>query len=150
MNKRLVIVLLMSLGVYSFQVNPPVDYWKILRRINYDIQYNPSREAFDKKPIISEAVKELNGMTIELEGYLLPIDYTDSTAVFCVYPYDVFCCKIDHLETMIHIKIITPISASLDDKIKIGGTFNLNHSDTIPYIYLMEKVTCLNYRGANK
>lgn len=119
--------------------------WKKLSKITYKQEYN---ELFGFKvdiPVFSEQIKKMEGMEIEVKGYIIPIEGYKSHKefMFSAFPYNMcFFCGGAGPETVMEVAALEPIEYSAE-QIRIKGKLVLNDDDINRMMYILEDVVLL-------
>jgi len=119
--------------------------WKTLSKITYKQEYN---ELFGFKvdiPVFSKQIHELEGQTVEVKGYIIPIEGYKSHKefMFSAFPYNMcFFCGGAGPETVMEVSSTEPIEYSAE-QIRIKGTLVLNDDDINRMMYILEDVVLI-------
>ncbi len=139
---RLSIVVLLT-GIFSqISLAQEESVWKKLSKITYKQEYN---ELFGFKvdiPVFSNQIKEMEGKTIEVKGYIIPIEGYKSHKefMFSAFPYNMcFFCGGAGPETVMEVYASEPIEYSAE-QIRIKGKLTLNADDINRMMYILEDV----------
>ncbi len=117
--------------------------WSILLDMEYDLRYVEQFEAEIPFPIFNETVKSLNGQSIIVKGYIIPVEETgESSIVFLsAFPYtECFFCGGAGPESVMDIipKYKFP-RFSMDNQVKFKGILRLNEDDFDFLNYILEE-----------
>lgn len=96
---------------------------------NYDIEY----------PVFGKSLQNLNGKSILLRGYMLPLEETGkNTFIFSLYPYNsCYFCGGAGPETV--VEVITKQKIAYREKsVLIKGILKLNDSDFEHLMYILQ------------
>lgn len=139
---RLTIVVLLT-GIFSqISLAQEESVWKKLSKITYKQEYN---ELFGFKvdiPVFSNQIKEMEGKTIEVKGYIIPIEGYKSHKefMFSAFPYNMcFFCGGAGPETVMEVYASEPIEYSAE-QIRIKGKLTLNADDINRMMYILDDV----------
>ena len=130
----------------ELQVIKEESLWKTLSKITYKQEYN---ELFGFKvdiPVFSNQIKELEGQTVEVKGYIIPIEGYKSHKefMFSAFPYNMcFFCGGAGPETVMEVSALEPIEYSAE-QIRIKGKLVLNDDDINRMMYILEEVVLIN------
>lgn len=114
--------------------------WSTLARVTFTKEYDEMLGLKVDKPVFSKAVKELDGQTISLRGYVIPTEGYKSHKefVFSAYPYSMcFFCGGAGPETVVEVYAKEPIEYS-PDAIELVGTLKLNADDPNALMYTLD------------
>lgn len=120
--------------------------WKTLSKITYKQEYN---ELFGFKvdiPVFSKQIQELEGQTVEVKGYIIPIEGYKSHKefMFSAFPYNMcFFCGGAGPETVMEVASLEPIEYSAE-QIRIKGKLVLNDDDINRMMYILEDVELID------
>jgi hypothetical protein len=134
--------LLASAGSLSAQDN----MWKTLGKITYKKQYDEMLGFKVDVPVFSKELQDLEGKTITLKGYIIPVEGYKSHKefIFSAYPYNMcFFCGGAGPETVVEVKSKSPISFTADP-ITIKGKLSLNATDVNKLMYSLSDVEKVN------
>lgn len=130
-------------GVFSqISIAQDESVWKKLSKITYKQEYN---ELFGFKvdiPVFSDQIKEMQGQTIEVKGYIIPIEGYKSHKefMFSAFPYNMcFFCGGAGPETVMEVYAMEPIEYSAE-QVRIKGKLTLNADDINRMMYILEDV----------
>jgi len=130
-------------GVFSqISIAQDESVWKKLSKITYKQEYN---ELFGFKvdiPVFSDQIKEMQGQTIEVKGYIIPIEGYKSHKefMFSAFPYNMcFFCGGAGPETVMEVYALEPIEYSAE-QVRIKGKLTLNADDINRMMYILEDV----------
>lgn len=117
--------------------------WSTLARVTFTSEFDELLGLKVDRPVFAQAVKDLDGQTITLRGYVIPTEgYKSHTEfIFSAYPYSMcFFCGGAGPETVVEVFADEPIDYS-PDAIAITGTLRLNGDDPNALMYQLENVT---------
>ncbi len=117
--------------------------WQTLRLVTFDTKFDEMLGIDVQIPKFSPAVKKLEGQTVELQGYILPLEgrRTQKYFIFSAYPYNLcYFCGGAGPETVAEAYCKKPIEYTTK-MIKIKGTLALNKSgDLDKMLYTLTNV----------
>jgi hypothetical protein len=126
----------------EFNQNPPEDTWKILGNVTFKTKKDPMLGYDVDVPIFGKEVKELEGKTIEIRGYIIPVEGYKQQGyfVFSAYPYNLcYFCGGAGPETVMEVFTKKGTTVKYTAKpITIKGKLVLNSKDVNKLMYLME------------
>lgn len=120
--------------------------WKTLGKITYKKEYDEMLGFKVDIPVFSPDVEKLEGKTITVKGYIIPVEGYKSHKefVFSAYPYNMcFFCGGAGPETVMEVKAKSPVAFTADP-ITIKGTLHLNSTDINKLMYSLTNVEKLN------
>jgi hypothetical protein len=120
--------------------------WKTLGKITYKKQYDEMLGFKVDVPVFSKELQDLEGKTITLKGYIIPVEGYKSHKefIFSAYPYNMcFFCGGAGPETVVEVKSKSPISFTADP-ITIKGKLSLNATDVNKLMYSLSDVEKVN------
>lgn len=139
MNLKLTVVLSLLLvsGIYSY--GQDINYWNTLKDVEIKTRPDETGRYEIEYPQFGEKLKSLEGKTIRLKGYMVPLkEYTGHKFfVLSAYPFNMcFFCGMAGPETVIEIYSVENISYT-SDKIEMEGTLKLNYDDANHLMYIL-------------
>jgi len=111
--------------------------WQTLGKITYKKVMDESLGFKVDVPIFSEEIKVLEGKTVEIKGYIIPVEgyKNHKEFVFSAFPYSMcFFCGGAGPETVMEVFSQEPIKYTAES-ITIKGKLSLNDSDINRLIY---------------
>ncbi len=123
----------MCLSAIGQEANP----WKTLGKVTYKKKFDELLGFKVDVPVFSRDVKELDGKTITIQGYIIPVEGYKSHKefIFSAYPYSsCFFCGAAGPETVMEVKSSEPVKYSVNP-IKIKGILRLNDKDINKLMY---------------
>ena len=130
----------------ELQVVKEESLWKTLSKITYKQEYN---ELFGFKvdiPVFSKQIQAMEGQTVEVKGYIIPIEGYKSHKefMFSAFPYNMcFFCGGAGPETVMEVAAIETIEYSAE-QIRIKGKLVLNDDDINRMMYILEDVELID------
>ncbi|MEL7120196.1 MAG: DUF3299 domain-containing protein [Bacteroidota bacterium] len=127
---------------YEFEKNAVAIDWDLLAHIDYIERYTEEVEAYVAYPIFDPIVKALNGKTVRIKGFLIPIDETgdENILVLSANPYSsCFFCGGAGPESVMDILLKDKSKRfNTDEVVTFEGKLKLNDSDLYFLNYIME------------
>jgi hypothetical protein len=116
--------------------------WKTLSDVSFKEEYNKEYDFKVMVPKFGKSVKDLEGKTIEISGYAIPIEevgYKD-ILVLSANPYSqCFFCGMAGPESIMDIKPKKKIKGiKMDKKLKVRGVLELNERDLSKLNYVLK------------
>ena len=105
--------------------------WKTLAKITYRKEYDELRGFKIDKPVFSDAIKNMEGKTITVKGYIIPVEGYKSHKefIFSAFPYSMcFFCGGAGPETVMEVSAKEAIKYTTE-QITLTGTLRLNSDD---------------------
>lgn len=105
--------------------------WKSLSKITYRKEYDELMGFKIDKPVFSDAIKSMEGKTITVKGYIIPVEGYKSHKefIFSAFPYSMcFFCGGAGPETVMEVSAKEPVKYTTE-QITLTGTLRLNSDD---------------------
>ncbi|MBP6399091.1 MAG: hypothetical protein KA340_14495 [Saprospiraceae bacterium] len=105
--------------------------WKTLAKITYRKEYDELMGFKIDKPVFSDAIKNMEGKTITVKGYIIPVEGYKSHKefIFSAFPYSMcFFCGGAGPETVMEVGAKEAIKYTTE-QITLTGTLRLNSDD---------------------
>lgn len=123
---------------------PPMTLdWEVLMNILYQSRYYPELDMSIFAPVFGQQQKQLNGRTIEIEGFIIPIDEEESLWALSAYPIaSCFFCGQASPASVVSVYLNEEPSRGqykTGDKVLLRGTLRLNHDDPAELYYLVKE-----------
>ncbi|MEY3052488.1 MAG: hypothetical protein RLY31_2273 [Bacteroidota bacterium] len=136
------IAVLLLIGMATTLSAQQENMWKTLSKITYKKEYDEMLGFKVDVPVFSKELKDLEGKSVTLRGYIIPVEGYKSHKefIFSAYPYNMcFFCGGAGPETVVEVtaKQAIPFSA---DAITIRGTLGLNATDINKLMYSLKDV----------
>jgi hypothetical protein len=143
MQKHIIalVVFFLTGWITAAQAQSEKVYWYTLIGIELDGVWKPNEEP--PFPIFSDAVKQLEGKLITIEGYAIPLDPSGNQIVLSANPYSAcfFCGKASPASIMSVLFSKQQKGLKTDDFITVTGRLQLNSTDTSQPYYTLEHAT---------
>ncbi len=148
---RIKTLLLSVFIVTTFSLNakkkPTNKVWDLLLndvkiRYTYSLEYN----ALQPKPKFGKQVQELDGKTIIVKGFFLPLDVTGNIFVLSYNPMNMcFFCTGNGLQTIIELNVLPEHLRQFnrlrtDNYFEVKGKLRLNSDLSEHLIYILDEV----------
>lgn len=143
MRLNVVVLFCMLLAGQAAAQSPAVNVWKVLAKLTYKTEFNEELGMNIEIPVFSSQVQALEGKTIEVRGYIIPLEGYKSHQefVFSAFPYSMcFFCGGAGPETVMEVEARHPIVYT-NDPITIKGTLRLNNEDINRLMYILTDAT---------
>ena len=138
-SKLGLILLIVAVG---FNAEAQSDIWKSLGKITYTKEYDEFLGFKVDKPVFSQPIKDMEGTTLTIKGFIIPVEGYKSHKefVFSAYPYNMcFFCGGAGPETVMEVYSSEAIEYTAEP-IYIKGTLRLNSDDINRLMYALEDV----------
>ncbi|NOT36394.1 MAG: hypothetical protein HOP11_03335 [Saprospiraceae bacterium] len=139
---KLAILTIVLLNVQSIFLQTQANSWSQLAKVTYKKVYDPLLGIPVDQPIFSKEIKNLEGKTISLKGYVIPTDGYKSHKefIFSAFPYSsCFFCGKAGPETVIEVMALEAIQYT-SEPIIIEGILELNATDINKLMYQLVDV----------
>jgi hypothetical protein len=115
--------------------------------VTFESSYDPSTFVEIKKPSVSSSVEKLDGTTIVVEGYIIPLTGQTSQSHFMLSKFPqatcFFCGKAGPETAMqVFMKDSKKVKVS-ERKIKVTGTLHVHPKDANSLLYSLENAVIL-------
>lgn len=115
--------------------------WLVLADVHFKTTFRADLDTYVDVPRFGEKLQALNGQTIQLKGYFLPMELEDPKAIILSKnPYaSCFFCGGAGLESVVEVHFAhTPTHFKPDEVITIEGKLQLNKDDFEHLIYIIK------------
>ncbi len=113
--------------------------WQDLAKVTYEKKYDELLGFKVDVPVFGEDIRAMAGKTIEISGYIVPVEgyKSHNEFVFSAYPYNMcFFCGGAGPETVMEVTATEPVKYSTS-RITLRGTLTLNDSNINQLMYLL-------------
>jgi len=114
--------------------------WMTLSKVSFQKEYDELLGFKVDKPVFSESLKKLDGKTIRIKGYIVPVEgYKNHTEfILSAFPYNMcFFCGGAGPETVMEVKTKSPVQYTAEPII-LSGRLILNSEDVNRLMYALE------------
>ena len=135
MNKAILFILFFSCSFLQLHAQ---NSWKELEDVRFETVENKEGYPMDIA-MFGEAVKSLEGKTIRLKGYIIPLEELRGQRyfIFSRYPFNLcYFCGAAGPETIIEVRSLQEIPFT-ENLIELEGRFKTNASDPNHMMYLL-------------
>ncbi len=135
--RLLILALLLSLSAGIYAQSAAASTWQQLAKITYEKKYDELLGFKVDVPVFGEEIKAMAGKTIEISGYIVPVEGYKSHEefVFSAYPYNMcFFCGGAGPETVMEVTANEPVKYSTS-RITLRGKLQLNDADINKLMY---------------
>ena len=144
MNKLILslsaVLLFTCFGHSLAQAQTEENLWKTLAKITFRKEYDEIMGFKVDVPVYSEDVKALEGKTVEVKGYIIPVEgyKTHKEFVFSAYPYNMcYFCGGAGPETVMEVTATEPVKYTAEPVV-LRGTLQLNSGDINRLLYSLK------------
>ncbi len=132
MTKRIYLLIALTTAIFITDNMAQTDnVWKSLSKITYRKEYDELMGFKIDKPVFSDAIKSMEGKTITVKGYIIPVEGYKSHKefIFSAFPYSMcFFCGGAGPETVMEVSAKEPVKYTTE-QITLTGTLRLNSDD---------------------
>jgi len=123
----------------------PID-WELLATTEFEERYNEELKAMIPYPIFPAALKKLEGKTIQITGYVIPVEETGEEGgllVLSAVPYSqCFFCGLAGPESVMDVQLqeeLGRFDSWMDRRLTFCGRLRLNGSDLYHLNFILEE-----------
>ncbi|MBB4078947.1 hypothetical protein GGR28_001564 [Lewinella aquimaris] len=130
-------VLFFSTG--AFAQTAAASTWQDLAKVTYEKKYDELLGFKVDVPVFGENVRAMEGKTIEISGYIVPVEgyKSHNEFVFSAYPYNMcFFCGGAGPETVMEVTATDPVKYSTS-RITLRGKLTLNNDNINRLMYIL-------------
>lgn len=143
MNRSLYVRLLTIFGLTFFTLSLSAQTkvpWSTLEGVNYSYVQNMDQNFWYGEPTYGEDVKALEGKTIEITGYVLPLDISGDNYVLSAFPFSsCFFCGGAGQESVMELRLADSGDRFKQDQyLTFTGKLKLNHRE-LELNYILEE-----------
>lgn len=128
----------------------PID-WKLLATTEFEDRYNEEFKAMIPYPIFPAALKKLEGETVQIKGYVIPVEETGEEGgllVLSAVPYSqCFFCGLAGPESVMDVQLkedLGRFDSWMDRQLTFRGRLRLNDSDLYYLNFILEEAKLIN------
>jgi hypothetical protein len=138
------LLLLAIVSLCSFSSLAQTDPWKVLGRLSWQNEFDETLGIDIQLPKFGEDIKALEGKTIKIKGYIIPVDTEGDYQVLSAFPYaNCFFCGGAGPETVMEIDLKKD-SDLINKYVEVEGKLSLNADDAYRLIYNLKDVKLLS------
>lgn len=131
----------------SFQL-PPDRLWELFSSTKFTEKLNKKYGLYFFYPDFTEKLLALEGKTVELQGFYIPLDMKQGTTIILSkYPMaECFFCGGSGPESVAvaHLKNLPPRKLKMDQIIKVRGTLQLNADDVEEMTFILKNAEIIS------
>lgn len=136
---RICIVILSFISVSSFAQNE--NMWKTLSKVEIEKKFDETLNFEVDFPTFSEEVQQLDGQTIELQGWMIPLEELQGETYFVLssLPFaNCFFCGGAGPETVAEVFSKEKIKYT-EKRITVRGKLKINADDPMKLMYILQQ-----------
>ncbi len=141
MTKKIYLLIALTTAVFiTDNIAQTDNVWKSLSKITYRKEYDELMGFKIDKPVFSDAIKSMEGKTITVKGYIIPVEGYKSHKefIFSAFPYSMcFFCGGAGPETVMEVSAKEPVKYTTE-QITLTGTLRLNSDDINRLMFKIE------------
>jgi hypothetical protein len=142
-NQIILVAIMGFMGIVGlgFQnATPPLQLnWMQLQRVPTRPVQIAGVEGLLPLPVFPAAIKAYHGKTIDIDGYIIPLDKTGKTVVLSGYAMaECFFCGSGGPETVMEVMLTSPIKYT-SKRVKVRGKLTLNTADPEKLMYILKE-----------
>ncbi len=144
-NLSLTLVTVLAFSLAN-DVKAQDNMWKTLSKITYKKEFDEMLGFKVDVPVFSQDVQKLEGKTVTIRGYIIPVEGYKSHKefIFSAYPYNMcFFCGGAGPETVMEVRAKSPVPFTAEP-ITIKGVLSLNSTDINRLMYSLTEVEKVN------
>ncbi|WP_128543853.1 DUF3299 domain-containing protein [Larkinella soli] len=113
--------------------------WETLRDVTFKKKWYPEESVYMLYPTFGPSIQKLNGKSVELTGYVLPVDIESNSYVLSAFPYSAcFFCGGAGPESVVSLKFKkTGRKFKTDERRTFTGTLKLNADNIYELNYII-------------
>lgn len=120
-------------------VEPVKLSWEVLRDVTFKKKWYAEESVYMLYPTFGQGIQKLNGKTVELTGYVLPVDLESNLYVLSAFPYSAcFFCGGAGPESVVSLKFKkSDKKFKTDERRTFHGTLKLNADNIYELNYIL-------------
>lgn len=113
--------------------------WEVLRDVTFKKKWYAEESVYMLYPTFGQSIQKLNGKTVELTGYVLPVDLETNVYVLSAFPYSAcFFCGGAGPESVVSLKFKkSDKKFKTDERRTFRGTLKLNADNIYELNYIL-------------
>lgn len=128
----------------DIDVNNPTEVrWEVLMNILYQLKYYSELDLSIFAPVFGPNLERLDGQTVVIDGYILPIDEEQGIWALSAFPVaSCFFCGQASPSSVISIYFSENQGRTryaTGDRLSLTGTLTLNHDDPVELYYILKE-----------
>lgn len=139
MKIRITVFLFLAISFNMVAQNVPEVNWTNLMDITFKDIYLEKDDIYVYYPLFGEKQKKHDGQTIQITGYIIPIDVEQNQYVLSAFPFSAcFFCGNAGPESVMAIYFDGNTRVfNTDERLKLEGTLELNDTDVDELVYVL-------------
>lgn len=135
-----------SIGTTSATAEPVKLSWETLRDVTFKKKWYAEESVYMLYPTFGQSIHKLSGKTVDLTGYILPVDLEANVYVLSAFPYSAcFFCGGAGPESVVSLKFKkTGKKFKTDERRTFRGTFKLNADNIYELNYILADAELLD------
>lgn len=132
--------MIIILVLTGFSAHAQKNMWQTLSKVEIEKRFDENLNFEVDYPTFSEAVQKLNGKTIELEGWMIPLEELQGESYFVLssLPFaNCFFCGGAGPETVAEVFAKDEIDFT-EKRITVRGTLKINADDPLQLMYILQ------------
>ncbi len=119
---------------------PSLITWNDLKDVKFSRKFIKEHDMHYLIPRFGDSVKKLDGQTLRIKGYMIPVDPEDKVYVLSARPMaSCFFCGGAGPETIIQLNLKTKRKFKTDDVWVVEGKFRLNEANFDECNYILDE-----------
>ena len=120
--------------------------WETLRDVTFKKKWYAEESVYMLYPTFGQSIQKLSGKTVDLTGYILPVDLEANLYVLSAFPYSAcFFCGGAGPESVVSLKFKkTGKKFKTDERRTFRGTFKLNADNIYELNYILADAELLD------
>ncbi|MFD2937020.1 DUF3299 domain-containing protein [Spirosoma flavum] len=134
-------------GVSTSVVAEPVKLsWEVLRDVTFKKKWYAEESVYMLYPTFGQGIQKLSGKTVDLTGYVLPVDLESNIYVLSAFPYSAcFFCGGAGPESVVSLKFKkSDKKFKTDERRTFRGTLKLNADNIYELNYILADAEMLD------
>jgi hypothetical protein len=117
--------------------------WDELSKVEWSVKYLEAIEDSIMYPSFAPAVMALQGVQVEVSGYIIPVDISQHIYVLSANPNaSCFFCGFGGPESIVELQLVDRSAIySVDELLTFKGALKLNWEDMMHFNYILENAT---------
>lgn len=113
--------------------------WEVLRDVTFKKKWYAEESVYMLYPTFGQGIQKLNGKTVDLTGYVLPVDLESNIYVLSAFPYSAcFFCGGAGPESVVSLKFKkSDKKFKTDERRTFRGTLKLNADNIYELNYIL-------------
>ena len=143
MKTKLFLFLSLFVSTALFSQSVPEVKWTDLMDITFKDIYLEKDDIYVYYPLFGEKQKKHDGKTIQITGYMIPIDVEQNQYVLSAFPFSAcfFCGNAGPESVMAVYFQGNTRQYNTDERIKLEGTLELNDTDVDELVYVLRNAS---------